>query len=34
MDEQPRITDLLLRWRSGQAEAAGALMRAVYPLLR
>lgn len=34
MDEQPPITDLLLRWRSGQTEAAGALMRAVYPLLR
>lgn len=34
VDEQPPITDLLLRWRSGQTEAAGALMRAVYPLLR
>ncbi|HSX59472.1 MAG TPA: ECF-type sigma factor [Tahibacter sp.] len=30
----PAITDLLERWRAGEADAADALMRAVYPMLR
>ncbi len=32
--ETPAITDMLQRWRAGEANAADALMRAVYPMLR